>query len=216
MDNALRFFLRLSVHDYHSMDNLSLAWELAWIYDWLYGRRLCWLSLPGSLHTRERPRILVLRCSRTQASASLENTRVAPHQLASDLVGSSKNRIFKAVLCLEGYLFCARAGQPAKTWGTLSGNLPHNLQRTSLSGVVRTFWLVYNLVGNVCSYNSNSTPWATIEKHPFMLRSSSSHLFVISFPSHFWSLITLKSCVSKHFFIFALTPPAGISSPLAS
>ena len=66
-----------------------------WIYDWLYGRRLYWLLLPGSLHIRERPRILVLRYSHIQASASPGNTRVAPHQLASDLVVAQKNRFFK-------------------------------------------------------------------------------------------------------------------------
>ena len=86
--HTLRFSLRLSVHDYQSMDNSSLASALAWIYDWLYGRRLYLLSLPGSLHTRERPRILALRCFRIQASASPRNTRVAP--IASNLVVAQK------------------------------------------------------------------------------------------------------------------------------
>ena len=70
------FRARLSIHG-----NSSLSSALAWIYDWLYGRRLYWLSLAGSLHTRERPRILVLHYSRIQASASPGNTRVASHQL---------------------------------------------------------------------------------------------------------------------------------------
>ena len=86
--HTLRFSLSLSVHDYQSMDNSSLASALAWIY----GRRLYWISLPGSLHTQERPKILVLCYSLIQASASPGNTRVAPYKLASDLVVPQKTK----------------------------------------------------------------------------------------------------------------------------
>ena len=86
------FRVRLSINE-QLVSSVSTCLDL-WLL--IYRRRLYWLSLPGSLHTRERPRILVLRCSRTQASASPENTRVAPHHgLASDLVVAQKNRIFK-------------------------------------------------------------------------------------------------------------------------
>ena len=129
--HTLRFSLRLSVHDYQSKDNSSLASALAWIYDWLYGRRLYLLSLPGSLHTRERPRIRVLRYSRIEASASLGEYLVGNSSASFRSRSSSKNRIFKAALCLERYLF-SKDISSAKTWGTLSGNLPYNLQITSL------------------------------------------------------------------------------------
>ena len=156
MDHTLRSSLRLSVHDYQSMDNSSLASALAWIYDWLYGRRLYWLSLPGSLHTQERPRILVLRYSRIQASASPGNTRVAP--IASNLVVAQKTESSRPhYVSKDIYSAPEQDSQPRLEGHSLEDTLwtPYNLQRTSLSGVVGTFWLAYNLVGNICSYNSN-------------------------------------------------------------
>ena len=62
------FHARLSIHG-----QLISSVALAWTYDWLYGRQLYWLSLPGSLHTWQRHRILVLSYSRIQASASPGN-----------------------------------------------------------------------------------------------------------------------------------------------
>ena len=78
------FRARLSIHG-QLISSVSTCLDL-WLL--ISGRRLYWFSLPGSLHTRERPRILVLRYSRIQASASPGNTRVAP--IASNLVVAQK------------------------------------------------------------------------------------------------------------------------------
>ena len=144
MDHTLRFSFSLSVHDYQSMDNSSLASALAWIYDWLYGRRLYWISLPGSLHTQERPKILVLRYSLIQAPASPGNTRVAPHQLASDLVVTQKREYSRPqYVSKDIYSAPEQDSQPRLEGHSLEDTLwtPYNLQRTSLSEVVRIFWL---------------------------------------------------------------------------
>ena len=63
----------------------------------------------------------------------------------------SKNKIFKAALCLARYLFCTKAEHPDNTCATLSGTLLHNRHCTSFTGIVLVFWLWYSLVGNSCS-----------------------------------------------------------------
>ena len=118
------FRARLSIHG-----QLISSVALAWTYDWLYGRRLYWLSLPGSLHTRERPRILVLRYSRIQASASPGNTRVAPHQLASDLAAaqkteSSRHYVWKDIYSApEQDCQSRREGHSLETYSTICKEL---------------------------------------------------------------------------------------------
>ena len=93
--------------------------------------------------------------------------------------------------------FCWPYPHPANTYRTLSVDLPHIRNMTfavTLSFPVFLWW--YNLVGNICWYNScmAATIWVGAglqlfihAKHTPLSRAESPHLFLVSFPCHFSS-----------------------------
>ena len=115
----------------------------------------------------------------------------------------SKNNTLSAALCRARYLLCASAKHPASTCSRLSTASPHSLQRVSSNGLVRVLYVVWTLVGSICSYNSiiPAMVWAgalghslSQPKHPCTFRSSSFHLLVKYFPCHFSPRILSSNC----------------------
>ena len=152
----------------------------------------------------------------TKASAESVNTKVGPHRLTSFLVVTQnlQARMMSRKILVMSQSRAARQDVRVSLWKptTQSGKY-FNFQAIAL-----IFWLVYILVGNIYStysYSSNMHALVCVGlvihslthelKLPLLLRSSSSQLFVINFPCHFWPLSTLQNSVSQHIFILTVT-----------
>ena len=112
----------------------------------------------------------------------------------------------------DKYFVCARTLHPDRTWATDSLAFPHILRLASGSSVVLVFLESYSLVGSSCS-NSSIIPaivcvgaarHSVIQEKHSPSSSSLSQRTVISFPCHFFSLVSSKRLLCTAF--FAHTP----------
>ena len=129
--------------------------------------------------------------------------------------------ILSAALCRDKYFVCARTLHPDRTWATDSWALPHILHFWSGSSVVLVFLELYSLVGSSCSYSSiipaivcvGEARHSVIQEKHSPSSFSSSQRTVISFPCHFFSLVSSKRLRCTAFFAHTPIFRPSITSP---
>ena len=115
-------------------------------------------------------------------------------------------------MCRDKYFVCARTLHPDRTWATDFWAFPHILHLASWSSVVLVFLELYGLFGSSCTYSSiipaivcvGAARHSVIQEKHSPSSFSSSQRTVISFPCHFFSLVSSKRLLCTAF--FAHTP----------